>query len=306
MIGLVPSDSMQFDRMIIISDLYDTSEGRCCVIFFKSARETDDALRWFKTWNLIVKGSLVAVRAPSFRDAFFGKSDDLAIIGNVRTKDIIPLNDEKMKYIWGIQGKKLDIRTGASFVSTRRFVFQRVYVKMNHITILHSCGGIMCDRAAFKTNGSCFCTEKDSPRNIVLCGDATLFRTSACKFEDKICDCYDFQSLRFSEMICGKIRLFKQSVDSLLEEIDNSGFQLCTKVNNYLEAVNISGGFIAVGWYKIGSKSDSSTGTTATGVVDDSKDIIADRVNPHLVRLIPNLNTEDLPEPVSLPINHNT
>lgn len=281
------SEDDKFDRMIIVSDMCDQSDGRCGVIFFHTIDEAQKVLGWFRAKSRIVKGSLVAIKEADFRDTFFGENEDMVVLESLQSKSIIPLDEDQMKYIWE-KHPGLGIHKELAYVSTRMFFLKNIFVKMRRVNIEAGCSGVMCDRGSHKSS-SCFCTSKDSPRNFVLCCQVGLYTDKKCSPNNlkELCD--DFKSLRFTEFIFGPVRTKGQSVESMRDSVEKEKLKLTRMINKFLYKHNKHGGFHAIGWYKLGKTSDKMavSSNVPKGQSNESKDVIAETVNPHLIRLIP-------------------
>lgn len=294
------SENVIFDRMIVVSDMKDREKGKCAVIFFHQSSVADSALSYFRGNDLIVKGSVMAIKSPIFKGSYFGDNQDMVVIEDVQPKSLIPL-DTNGRSKWLLTSHpELSVSKDLEYVSTRRFVLPNVCVKMSIVNVIPACAGYMCDRCKHKSL-SCFCTSKDSARNMVFSCNLTLHRDYHVMTSDTVVEyCDDFQSLRFTEFVLGNIRQQNMSIDDIQSRLRKDNKNLTQRVNQFLKPYNKNGGFIAIGWYKLGKIHDKAQTPTSAGKtvqsLSEGSSVISSVVTPHLVELIPTVRDDfDIP-----------
>lgn len=256
--------SLSYDRLFLFGLVY--KKGFC--IAYLSLTATSSSYFVSKLdHNSSNIGDIVIILEPQFEGKSLGKNSILPLITSERKLFPVALEEPFLT--------PYDINL--SIGQTRYFMLYKTKITLEGLIIVNAeCKGIECDRLLQQgkdTKCGCFHSKILSPLTI------KTFVIVEQPHGNILFSC-QFQSYKLTQL------LLHTTLENSLSEFEDEDLEtLRTAVDTMITYINDNGGWNICGWMRLGGVIDASD-------VKTGEEVASDTINPHIVSLKPNNNTE--------------
>jgi hypothetical protein len=256
--------SLSYDRLFLFGLVY--KKGFCMAYLSLTATSSSYFVSKLDH-NKSNIGDVVVLLEPQFDGKSLGKNSTLPLITTERKLLPIDLQEQFPS--------PFDVNLSVG--QTRYFMLYESIITLEGLVVVNAhCKGIECDRLLLQgkdTQCGCFHNKLLSPltiKTVVIVEQPRGNILFSCPF----------QSYKLTQL------LLTTTLENSLSEFEDDNLEtLRTSVENMITYINDNGGWSVCGWMRLGGVVDASD-------VKSGEEVASDTINPHIVSLKPNNNTE--------------
>jgi hypothetical protein len=233
-----------YNRYFLVADL--ENPPHCAAIMPRTIGETSNLLKYTQGDTLL--GSTFCIHEPNLSFQSLGDSTTILSLAHESLLPVASTSD-------ALTSTEALLAYPTSAGETNYFILTSKRISLGRITLAKdsSCSGVQCDRQ--KPKGECTCLHTTSSNSLVYSFDVVFPVPTRIDAEGST-TVHGFRSLRTTELL---FHDFEQHASTITPEDELSRTSLYrSKINTMVNYINNNGGWTIVGWFMLGSTSDSA------------------------------------------------